>query len=150
MTWLKILAEILPVVIQTLALPALAMLAKWLSAKSKNEGFLGATARTTEVVRLAIFEIEARMGAQIKAAAADGVLTDGEKAELKKAAISYATSYLGADGLKRLLYVLGLEGPEALDRYLGAKVEAELAGMKASGLMASRRTVADALAERPR
>lgn len=56
----------------------------------------------------------------LKAASADGVLTDQEKAEAKAKALALAKANIGTEGLKKLAKILGVD----VDGWLGTKIEA--------------------------
>lgn len=64
----------------------------------------------------------------IKEASADGILTAQEKAEAKAKAIALAKQNIGKEGLLKLAKILGVD----LDGWLGTKIEAAVATLKAS------------------
>jgi hypothetical protein len=70
----------------------------------------------------------------LKAAKADGVLSDEEKAAIKAKALANLKSHLGVKGLKELLSVLGLDDA-SLDKFLSSKLEASLHDVKADPLL---------------
>jgi len=72
----------------------------------------------------------------LKDGRADGTLTEAEKIHAKQMAIDIAKANLGSKGLKRLLRILGL-GDDALDKWLGTKVEAAVADAKVIGKAAA-------------
>jgi Sec-independent protein translocase protein TatA len=66
----------------------------------------------------------------LKAASADGTLTDAEKAEAKARAIAAAKKNIGVDGLKALGRILGLgDGDDSLTHWLETKVESAVASV---------------------
>lgn len=62
----------------------------------------------------------------LKAAAADGKLTDTEKAEAKALAINTAKKLIGPEGLARLAKIVGAD----LDGWIGTKIEATLGALQ--------------------
>lgn len=74
----------------------------------------------------------------IKAANADGKLTDVEKAEAKALAIATAKKLIGPEGLKRLSKIIGGD----LDSWIGTKIEAALGGLKGTTFGSELKTTA--------
>lgn len=66
----------------------------------------------------------------LKAASADGVLTDAEKAEAKAKAIALAKKNIGTEGLKKLAKILGID----IDGWLGTKIEAAVSTLKSKAI----------------
>lgn len=97
---------------------------------------LGGKGRAAEILlRLAVamkdavLEVHQTYVEARKAASEDGKLTDEEAEEAKDLAIEAAKAYLGPKGIRELLGVLGI-GEDALDGWLGGKVEATVAELK--------------------
>lgn len=66
----------------------------------------------------------------LKEADRDGKLTTDEKVTAKRMAVAIAKSNIGKKGLARLLRVLGVD---ALDEWIGSKVESAIVGEKVVG-----------------
>ncbi len=82
----------------------------------------------------AIREVYQTYVGALKDGRADGKLTDAERATAKRMAIAIAKSNIGKKGLGRLMRVLGID---ALDDWLGSKVEAAIADAKVVGKAAA-------------
>lgn len=83
--------------------------------------------RATEEVKDAVLEVEQTYVKALKAANADGKLTDEEKKAAMDKAIAIAKSNIGMKGLKRLARVVGID---AVTSWLETKAEATVATIK--------------------
>lgn len=108
-------------------LAALGAVITWLVAR------LGASAWAASVIQRAWVEVQGAVAEvsqtyadAIKAARADGSLTDMERAAAKAQAIAIAKENLGEKGLRRLGRVLGVD----VDRWLASKTEQAVKVMK--------------------
>lgn len=111
-----------------------ALVAKYVIAKIDNETVRKYVGRAWTEVKSAVAEVYQTYVAELKAASADGKLTDEEKAEAKKKAIALAKSNIGKKGLARLVRILGID---ALDDWLGTQVEAAVDLSKKEGKAAA-------------
>jgi hypothetical protein len=84
--------------------------------------------RALDEIGDAVLEVAKTYVESLKLAAADGKLTDAEKADAKLQALQTAKRNIGPDGLKRLARVLGFDGA-LLDQWLGTKIEAAVASL---------------------
>lgn len=85
-------------------------------------------------VRAAVSEVYQTYVSALKEGAADGKLTDDEKAEAKRRAIAIAKGNIGKKGLDRLMRILGLpSAADGLDGWLGTHVEAAVDLAKKEG-----------------
>ena len=73
---------------------------------------------------------------QIKAASADGKITDEEKRQIKEKAMAAVKSHLGTKGLAETAKILGLEGG-ALEGLLSSKVEAAVHDLRRAAPVAN-------------
>ncbi len=89
------------------------------------------------------------MVAEIKAASADGKISEAEKRRIKDAAVANVKSYLGARGIRVLAEVLGLSGG-ALDSFLGSKVEAAVHDLRLTERAVSATPAPKPIVETPR
>jgi hypothetical protein len=125
-------AQVAPLV--TIAVGALVSavfneLRKWLAAKVHNERLGTALMVGVDAVQTAVSEVEQTMAAAMREAAADGVITDAEKAALKAKAIELSKKQLGDHGMALLGKGLQM-GEEQLTGWLGSRVEATVAQNK--------------------
>ena len=119
---LKILEILSPVLLAALTWAA-AKLAQLIRAKVKSEYLRGALVRLDDAVFTAVKDLQQSVVEEIKAASADGKITDEEKKRIKEKALASVKSHLGTKGLSELATVLGLEGG-AIEGFLSSKVEA--------------------------
>jgi len=101
---------------------AAAKLAGYITSKVNNEYLRGVLVRLDEAVITAVKDLQQTVVDEIKAANADGKITDAEKQKIKNAALENVKSYLGAKGIRVLSKVFGLSGG-ALDGFLSSKIE---------------------------
>jgi hypothetical protein len=119
---LKILEILSPVLLAALTWAA-AKLAQLIRAKVKSEYLRQVLVRLDEAVITAVKAIQQSVVEEIKAASADGKITDEEKRRIKERALASAKSHLGTKGLSEVGTILGLD-TGALDGFLSSKVEA--------------------------
>jgi len=111
-----------PVLVAALTWAA-AKLASFIRSKVDNEYLRGVLVRLDDAVVTAVKDLQQTVVAEIKAATADGKISETEKQRIKDAAVANVKSYLGTKGIRVLAEVLGLSGG-TLDSFLGSKVEA--------------------------
>jgi hypothetical protein len=140
---LKALELLSPVLLAALTWAA-AKLAELIRAKVKNEYLRGVLVRLDDVVFTAVKDLQQRTVDEIKAAVADGKITEAEKERIKRQAIASVKSHLGVKGLSELAKVLGLED-DALDGLLSSKVEAAVHDIRRASKSANGSTSASAL-----
>lgn len=121
------LTEALIPLVAALGSWALFAAANWLRTKAKNEYQLGVIARLTDAVATVVREIEQTTIADIKEAAADGVISDVEYAAIRENAIARTKDYLGKNGVRDLEKVFDAEKIESVIR---SKIEAEVHKLK--------------------
>jgi hypothetical protein len=119
---LKVLEILSPVLVAALTWAA-AKLAQLIRAKVKSEYLRGALVRLDDAVFTAVKDLQQSVVEEIKAASADGRITDEEKKRIKEKALASVKSHLGTKGLSELATVLGLDGG-AIEGFLSSKVEA--------------------------
>jgi hypothetical protein len=95
----------------------------FLQEKGRNEQFKGVMSRLNDAAQAVVREVQYIMVEELKVASADGVLTAAEKRQVKRAALENLKVRLGAKGQADLARILNLEGPDAIDRFLGTQVE---------------------------
>jgi len=101
---------------------AAAKLASYIKSKVNSEYLRGVLVRLDEAVVTAVKGLQQTVVDEIKAANADGKITEAEKKRIKDSALANVKSYLGAKGINVLSEVLGLSGG-ALDGFLSSKIE---------------------------
>ena len=119
---LKVLEILSPVLLAALTWAA-AKLAQLIRAKVQNEYLKGVLVRVDDAVFTAVKNLQQTVVEQIKAASADGKITDDEKKQIKEKALAAVRSHLGTKGLTEAAAILGLGG-SALEGLLSSKVEA--------------------------
>jgi hypothetical protein len=119
---LTALQVVSPVLVAALTWAA-AKLAGFIRSKVDNEYLRSVLVRLDDAVITAVKDLQQTVVAEIKAATADGKISEAEKQRIKDAAVANVKSYLGTKGIRVLAEVLGLSGG-ALDSFLGSKVEA--------------------------
>ena len=129
---------LLPVILTVLSL-GIAWLGKtlnaWLSTKVKQERLQLVLRRMGEVVSTVVLELQQTEVAVLKTAIGEDSpggrkITQEEGALLLSTALAKVKSYLGADGLKLLMYVLGLKDATSLDEFLTSHIEATIHTVK--------------------
>jgi hypothetical protein len=105
--------------------------ARLVLAHVKNTTINGVVGRALNEIGDAVLMIGHTYVGDLKAASADGTLTDAEKTKAKADAIDVAKKNIGADGLAKLAKVLGIDD---LDHWLGTKVESAVASVAGSEL----------------
>lgn len=124
----KALELLLPILASALT-AAVVCGARWLAARTRSarlEEFLSLVASAVEP---AVREVEQTMTERLKAARADGKLTDEEKAALLQAALRTAKQALGPRGAALYESAVGA-GREAFDDYLRTRIESEVHDMR--------------------
>lgn len=101
----------------------LGFLAHFLRAKAAESRAAKVGLVVTEAARAAVLELDRTLKPQLKAALADGVLTDAEKAQLKASAVELLKTKLPAGLLGTASGVFGA----FTDTYLAGKVEQAVA-----------------------
>lgn len=129
---------LLPVILTVLSL-GIAWLGKtlnaWLSTKVKQERLQLVLRRMGEVVSTVVLELQQTEVAVLKTAIGKDSpggrkITQEEGALLLSTALAKVKSYLGADGLKLLMFVLGLKDETSLDEFLTSRIEATIHTVK--------------------
>lgn len=119
---LKILEILSPLLLAALTWASV-KLAELVRAKVKNEYLKGVLVRLDDAVFTAVKDLQQTVVDQIKAASADGKITDDEKKEIKRRALEAVKAHLGVKGLSEVGTILGLGGG-AVESLLSSKVEA--------------------------
>lgn len=102
-----------------------AELARLINAKVKDANTRNILNRLDDSVFMVVRELEQVMVEKLKAANADGKLTDQEVADIKKAALDNLFKYMGAE-VNNLPKMLGLESDTALREFIKGRIEAGL------------------------
>ena len=105
---------------------ALGQLAAFLRAKAGESKAAGVALVFTEAAHSVVAELEGTLKPRLQAALADGVLTQAEKDELKKAALDALKTRLPATALQSASAVFG----PMLDTWLGGLVERAVSAQK--------------------
>jgi hypothetical protein len=119
---LRLLVLLSPIVLGALTLASL-KLSQFFSAHVKNAYLRNVLTRLDDAVFSAVKELEQTVVAAMKAASADGALSDAERQSIKQQALATVKSYLGMKGLEQLATVFGLD-TGTIDGLLGTKIEA--------------------------
>ncbi len=127
---LKVLEILSPLLLAALTWAA-AKLAQLIRAKVQNEYLKGVLVRVDDAVFTAVKDLQQTVVEQIKAASADGKITDDEKKQIKEKALAAVRSHLGTKGLAEAAGILGLGGG-ALEGLLSSKVEAAVHDLRRS------------------
>jgi len=106
---LKVLEILSPLLLAALTWAA-AKLAQLIRAKVQNEYLKGVLVRIDDAVFTAVKDLQQTVVEQIKAASADGKITDDEKKQIKDKALAAVKSHLGTKGLAEAAGILGLGG----------------------------------------
>jgi len=101
-----------------------------LNAKAKGAKLESTVALLSEAAKAAVLEVEVTLKPKLVEALKDGVLSDAEKAMLKKAALDLLTSRLPIASLALARDVFG----PLLQQVLSKQVETAVVGMKLSGI----------------
>jgi hypothetical protein len=120
---------LLPVLVAALSWGSLELV-RWLRAKTKSTYLQGLLDRVNDTVMTAVKSAEQVTVAALRAANADGRITDEEKAAVKAKVLEEVKSHLGPRGLAEIGKILGLDDG-ALASLLGSKVEAAVLDLKA-------------------
>lgn len=112
-------------------------LASLISTKVKNEKFAGMLMRFEESVLTLVHEAEQTAVKEIKASKvkeSDGgaFITKAEGENIKRAVRDKFKAMWGYSGLQELGKVLGLQGPDAINTAIDAKIESAVHGLKLS------------------
>lgn len=105
-------------------------LVRFINAKTSREYIKAVTARLNDAVQLVVRDLSQTVVEGLKEAAADGKITEEERADLRRIALNNLKSYLGVKGLKLLIKVLGVGD---LDKFLVSKIEAQIYRDKVEG-----------------
>jgi len=127
---LKVLEILSPLLLAALTWAA-AKLAQLIRAKVQNEYLKGVLVRVDDAVFTAVKDLQQTVVEQIKAASADGKITDDERKQIKEKALAAVRSHLGAKGIAEAAGILGLGGG-ALEGLLSSKVEAAVHDLRRS------------------
>jgi len=138
----KLLADavnaLLPVIVTALSLGIVWLgktLNAWLSAKVKHERLQLVLRRLSEVVCTVVLELQQTEVAELQkafnATSPGGVkITKEEANALLTTALNRVRSYLGEDGLKLLMFVLGFTSETDVNHFLISRIEATLHTVK--------------------
>ncbi len=119
---LEILKVLSPVLLAALT-AATTKFAELIRARVQNEYLKGLLLRLDDAVLTAVKNLEQSTVEQIKAASADGKITDAEKQQIRAAALAAVKSNLGPKGRTEVVKILGL-ADEGMDGLLSSKIEA--------------------------
>jgi len=100
-----------------------AKFAQLIRARVHNEYLQGLLLRLDDAVVTAVKDLQQTTVERIKAASADGKISDEEKQQIRAAALAAVKSHLGANGRAEVAKLLGLQG-EGMDGLVSAKIEA--------------------------
>ena len=103
--------------------------AKFIRQRVKNEAVASGLERLNETVADVVLELEQTMVKELKAATSEDspggkAITREEAEDIKLEALARVKALIGEDGVKRLLFVLGMTDESALDALIATKVEA--------------------------
>jgi len=100
-------------------------LVAYLQAKTQNELLRSALGRLDDAVIVCVKSVNQTLHRELKALAADGVLSNADKAKLKtRVWESLKAQYGGFEGLSKALGVVGLPTDEAVDKFVKSRIEA--------------------------
>lgn len=123
---LQYVVPALVTVLGPLLVLALGQLAAYLRAKAGESKAAGVALVFTEAAHSVVAELEVTLKPKLQAALADGVLTQAEKDELKRAALDALKTRLPATALQSAGAIFG----PMLDTWLGGLVERAVAAQK--------------------
>ena len=103
-------------------------LERFIKARTDNAYLEGVLVRANEAVWVTIKDLQRNTVEEIKAANADGKLTDEEKKRIKDKALADVKALLGAGGLKMLFKIFG--GEDAATAFLSSKIEASVKDLR--------------------
>ncbi len=109
------------------ALAALAV--RWLNTKIKDEKWIAVIDKLNDAVSTAVLSVQQTVVDGLKAANADGKLTDVEKAKVFGDALAQVKAILGVKGIEALRAALSA-GTVTLEDFLKARIEAEVQAQK--------------------
>lgn len=119
---LEVLQLLSPVFLAALTWAA-SKLAQLIRAKVKNEDLKGALLRLDDAVLSTVKDLQQTLVEQLKAARADGRITEAEKQQLKNKALAAAKASLGTAGRAEVAKAFGLDA-DAFDALLSSKLAA--------------------------
>jgi hypothetical protein len=119
---LEVVKVLSPVLLAVLT-AAVAKFAQLIRARVQNEYLQGLLIRLDDAVVTAVKDLQQRTVDRIKAASADGKISDDEKQQIRAAALAAVKSHLGANGRAEVAKILGLQG-EGMDGLVSSKIEA--------------------------
>lgn len=119
---LEVLQILSPVFLAALTWGA-SKLAQLVRAKVQNEDLRGLLIRLDEAVLTTVKDLQQTLVDKLKAASADGKITEAEKKQIKSTAIAAVRSNLGTKGLDTVAKVFGSKDA-ALEGLLSSKIEA--------------------------
>jgi hypothetical protein len=132
---LKVLEILSPILLAALTW-ASAKLAQLIRAKVRSEYLSQVLIRLDEAIFTSVKAVQQSVVDEIKAASADGKITDDEKKRIKEKAIATVKAHLGTKGVADVVKILGLEGG-ALDGLLSSKVEAAVHDLRRAAAVAN-------------
>jgi hypothetical protein len=121
--------EVLAPAIATLLTALVGLLVKWLSTKIGNEQAVRVLFDLGAIVQDVVAATEQTLVSKLKAARADGKLTDAEKEDVLKSALDTVKQHLGERGMAMLAKATGL-GATAVEGLIKTKIEATVLDMK--------------------
>lgn len=98
----------------------------WIATKVKNDKVAGMLARLGDFVFRVVSELNQTVVAQLKT---DGKWNAEEAAKVKKLALDKVKSYLGAEGVKEAMAILGLNN-ETLEKLITSFIETQVLKLK--------------------
>lgn len=105
------------------------LLTVYIDKRIKNQALANILIRVNDAVVTAVKATEQQVVKELKAASADGIITEEEKVRIKQAAIGNILSYLGDGGLNEVKKVFNLNDA-GVDKMLNDKVEAAVLDVK--------------------
>ncbi len=129
-----LLPQILPLLLQAAGvcvLGALGLLLNKVKAKFHSDLVDNLTYRMRTFAKMVVDDLENTIVADLKAAAADGKLDDGEKARIKAHAIAELEQHFGLQGLKEFAAAMGYDDAKDLRPMFSAAIESAVNNAKA-------------------
>ena len=125
---LEVLQILSPVFLAALTWAA-SKLARLIRTKVQNEDLKGLLLRLDDTALTVVKDLQQNMAKQMKAASADGKLSEAERQQLKDAALAAVKAYLGPKGRAEINKILGLQdGP--MEGLLSSKIEAAVLDLR--------------------
>lgn len=113
----------------------------WIRSKVKNETAAGVVDRSKDLLFALVKRANQTVVDKIREAAADGVITDQEKAAIKAAVVDDFKALVGVDGLSAIAYAAGISNTAgSLDKWIDTHVEAAVHDVKMLKAAAERTT----------